>query len=58
MQLTEGFVRDMTMLGREVGGFVGTGSSNVGDMISLLMGEEKAVGDGGFGGESGLARSL
>lgn len=51
MQLTEGFVRDMTMLGREVGAFIGTGSSNVGDMISLLVGEERAV-------EKGLVRSL
>lgn len=46
------------MLGREVGGFVGTGSSNVGDMISLLVGEERAVGSDGFGGEGGLVRSL
>ncbi|KAL7412500.1 hypothetical protein BDY24DRAFT_107520 [Mrakia frigida] len=51
VQLTEGFVRDMTMLGREVGAFIGTGSSNVGDMISLLVGEERAV-------EKGLVRSL
>lgn len=43
VQLTEGFVRDMTMMGREVDGFVGTGSSNVGDMISLLVGGERAV---------------
>lgn len=60
MQLTEGFVRDMTVMSREVGGFVGTGSSNVGDVISLLMGEKRVMGKGKGKGEGGLgqARSL
>lgn len=51
VQLTESFVRDMTMMGREVGGFVGTGSSNVGDVIRLLVGEKGVR-------EQGRARSL
>ena len=60
VQLTEGFVRDMTVMSREVGGFVGTGSSNVGDVISLLMGEKRVMGKGKGKGEGGLgqARSL
>lgn len=45
------FVRDLTVLGRESDGVVLTASSNVGRLMALLAGEEKAV-------QKGRVRSL